>query len=240
MADEELVGAAPVAAPVVDVAPVVDSAPVAESTPTPVAETPAAPEVKAEEPAAPAPSLLSEVGETPVEPVADATLVPVGQPLEYTDLKVPDGFELDQEQFKDYADIFGKANVPKDVVEAVVAKYVDTVKRGQELQQQYWDKTRTGWVDKGKSDPEIGGNRWGTTLEDAKYSIERFGGNAQQIAELRQALGFTGAGDHPAVVRFFAKVGAALREGKPVQVPTQPVKASSTMSRAQRLYGGQN
>lgn len=103
---------------------------------------------------------------------------------------------------------------------------------------QAWTEMREGWRNTFKSDPELGGNRQQTTLAACTRVIDQFGGSEQQRAELRQILGTTGAGDHPALIRLLANVGKQLGEGRPVPavVPKSPV----VPSRKERRYHASN
>lgn len=69
--------------------------------------------------------------------------------------------------------------------------------------------TRTKWVSEIKSDPEIGGDKLGQTQTHCATLIDRL-----NIPGLREALDLTGAGDNPAVVRAFARLGQMVAEDK--------------------------
>lgn len=62
-----------------------------------------------------------------------------------------------------------------------------------------------GWLKQVKADPELGGRRLKRTLENAQYAM-RYG-----TAKFRKLLDETGYGNHPEVVRFCARIGAAIR-----------------------------
>ena len=59
--------------------------------------------------------------------------------------------------------------------------------------------------------PRLDGSRLKATIEAAGKAIDRFG-----TPGLREVLNFTGAGNHPEVVRFFARIGRAISEDQPV------------------------
>lgn len=62
---------------------------------------------------------------------------------------------------------------------------------------------QAGWADKVRAEY---GPAFDQTLADARSVVKRYGD-----AELAAALNETGLGDHPAVVRFVAKVAAAMK-----------------------------
>ena len=84
--------------------------------------------------------------------------------------------------------------------------------------------------------PELGGNRFQTTVQVCSEMIRQFGGNQEQQAELRQVFDLTGAGDSPAVVRLINNIGKALRESRGPVVATQPTPAPTR--KADRRYAG--
>lgn len=74
-----------------------------------------------------------------------------------------------------------------------------------------------GWGAETKADPEMGGDKFPATLANVRKAI-----NALGTPGLEKALVLTGAGNHPEMIRFLSRVGAAggdpttLTTGKPV------------------------
>jgi hypothetical protein len=150
---------------------------------------------------------------------------------------VPEGITLAEDQLKELQTILVEASPTKEVAQATGQKLVDLfVKEVQQLeaaQQRQWEDTNAEWVKAVKADPEIGGNRIDTALRNCASVIETFGGTKEQKAEIREALKITGAGNHPAMVRLFNRIGEALGEGQPKPAPTPTPKPQT---RAQRRY----
>jgi hypothetical protein len=61
------------------------------------------------------------------------------------------------------------------------------------------------WADDVKSDKELGGERFAESAELAKRVVDRFGTDA-----FRKNLNESGYGNHPEVVRIFARIGKAM------------------------------
>jgi len=127
-----------------------------------------------------------------------------------------------------------------------VAEIKTAAERVADQQWEVFNRTQTEWKKAFAEDPEIGGNRIETTLAECGSIIEQFGGkvdpqtgmaNPEQVAELRKVLSATGAGNHPAVIRWVHNVARALGEGRPVPAPRP---APQQMSRAERRYRGGN
>lgn len=112
---------------------------------------------------------------------------------------------------------------------------------GQALKYQHdvFNETKSTWRKEVMSDEQIGGNGHETAMGVVARMRDRFvsqhprdsaGWEADQKA-LIEALDLTGAGDHPAILRFIHNVGVAFDEppppppslgGKPPQQPTGP------------------
>lgn len=93
-----------------------------------------------------------------------------------------------------------------------------------------WNKQQEDWQAEIKADKDIGGDKLEGTLQTfAKVADDP----ALSDPKFREALVFTGAGNHPAVVRTLAKWAAALSEGGPVRgAPAGERRAPSTLGEA--------
>lgn len=246
MADEPVTIPTEAPAPAVEAPSPIEtpSVPVVPAVEAPAVETPV--EVKSEE-VKTEPSVLSAATEPLEAPKPDAKVTETPEvkteaaplaPLSYTDLKFPDGVKLPDDEVKSYTDIFGKHQIPQSVVQELVDHHTkllqENAKRQATVQREVWNSTRQGWVQQFIKDPDIGGNRRETTIQNAGAVIERYGGNADQVKELRDVFSLTGAGDHPAVIRLLAKVGEVLKEGR--MVPATRARATPTKSSPKSRY----
>jgi hypothetical protein len=225
----EAAPATPTPAPIV--APAVEAAP----TPEPAAPAPA-PEVKAEgapEVEAPKLELAAEEKKPEGAPAEAATQTP---PV-YAEFKMPEGFKAEPAQISAYSNILAKYSIPQEAGQELVDFHTNELKRYSEaLAQQQRDtfaETRRGWVK--QVDKEFG-NRRDTIINDAKWAISEFGGDKKQLQQVWEVMAFTGAGDHPAVVRLLANMAKRLREREApgASVPNAGIRSGSP---AERRYG---
>lgn len=247
-------------APTPDPVAVAPAAP-APAAPAPVA---AAPVVAAPAPAAPAlapvippaaETILSAATKAPAvtpppagdtaAPTADAPAVapvaPVPAPV-YEAFKLPENVQLDEAQVGSFKEMLGKFETEHKADHAamqalgqqMVDFYIAEQTRQEQAQIETWNRTIDGWKDQFIKDPELGGNRKDTTIANCGAMIEQYGGNADQITELRNAFRVTGMGNHPAMIRLLNNVAKVLSEGQPV--PAIVPKAATTIPRAQRRY----
>jgi len=184
----------------------------------------------------PAPPPAEEVVEEPVEVI---------QPT-YDPFVFPEGVSLKEDRIKEFTDILselelsGKAD--HAAVQAFGQKAVDfhlnEVQRVAEdltkLYQTTWEKQKTSWKEEFLADPEIGGNRFQTTVDAANNFIRTHGGTAEEQAEFRQIMESSGLGNHKAVIRILAKAMDNMSEGEPLAA-TKPV--STPKSKSTTLYG---
>jgi len=139
-----------------------------------------------------------------------------GPPEKY-DLKAPEGFEqLDPvllEQFEPVARELGLSNeAAQKLVETQMPKVIERIT---EQHREAWGNQIEAWVSEVKADKEIGGEALGANLEAAKRAIDKFG-----TPELKALIDYPsqdnpkglGLGNHPELVRVFARIGKAMAD----------------------------
>lgn len=252
---EALSSAAP--APAADAAPPpaasVDAPPASDTTqqPEPAADGSLLTDAKTKAPEAP--KAEAEAPKTDAAPAAEAAPTEPAPPPTFEAFTIPEGVTLDDAKLGDFTKALGefesgtKADhaqvqaLGQRLVDMYTAEAKDLVQRIQTNQVETWNRTREGWIEEFRKDPEIGGNRQQTTLSQCALVIERFGAEsgAENEAALRDAFKVTGIGDHPAMIRFINWASKfATERARPVAavVPKPPV----ANTRAQRRYGNQN
>jgi len=86
------------------------------------------------------------------------------------------------------------------------------------------------WVEDVKADHVYGGEKYLTTVEEVKRAADRFLTN-----EERAVLNQTGWGNHPLLVKMFARIGQAMKDDKLVM--GGGAGGTESQSAAQVLYG---
>lgn len=243
---------APVSAPDA-VAPVVSpspEAPAVESTPK--AETVIGEAMKPVEPVkAPEGEKTPESAEAPkAEGEQKATEGQSDEPAplpSYEPFTLPENVKLDDKRVGDFTNILGEferttkadhAEVQQFGQKAVdfhVAEVTKAVEGVEKTYQTLWEKQKTDWKDQLMKDPEIGGNRFQTTVDSALKFIRTHGGNEEQQASFRTLMDSSGLGNHPAMVRLLANAGMAMSEGKPLAAKSPA--PSVAKSKVETMYG---
>lgn len=145
-------------------------------------------------------------GEDKSEADAD-DVVPEDGKYEFSDL--PEGYEVDEKVAGEVSSIFKEAGLTQKQAALVASKYAALQ---QEQSKAYTDTvtdTINNWVKEAKQDKEIGGAQWDASVTHANSALEKFG-----TAELDAALSASGLSNHPEMIRFCARVGAAIADDK--------------------------
>ena len=247
---------APVVAPVAETPPVASTeaqapAPAADPTPAPKAETVMGEALDAK-PVETTPKPVEAKPVTEAPKVEGDTKATEGQseepapPPTYDPFTLPEGVSLDAERVNKFTDILRELEVTGKADHATVQQFgqkavefhVEEVKKAVQdltsLYQQSWERQKTEWKDTFLKDPEIGGNRFQTTVDAARSFIRTHGGTPEQQQEFRNVMESSGLGNHPAVIRLLANAGSAMKEGVPLATvkPVTPPK-----SKTATLYG---
>jgi hypothetical protein len=145
-------------------------------------------------------------GQKPADqkPANQAPVVP-----EKYDLKLPDGSVFDAAHLEEVSAYAKELKLSTEQAQKLVERDNALVSGYREREQANWQKMVNDWSEKVKADPEIGGDKLDTNVQAARKALDRFGSPA-----LKEMLNKTGAGNHPELVRIFAKIGQALADDK--------------------------
>lgn len=150
-------------------------------------------------------------------------------PLSADDLTIPEGFEADDEIRDKFLDVVNDQEMSaKDRANALIELQAETIRQASERISEAWTQQREAWVEEVKADPEIGGDKFEPTMGKISKLLNEFGD--PNLRE--QVFDITGAGDHPLMIKFLAKVADALSEGTPVSGDA----GGDKLTLAERMY----
>ncbi|CAI1975857.1 peptidase [Serratia proteamaculans] len=115
----------------------------------------------------------------------------------------PEGQELDANALSVFEPIAKELGLTQEQAQ----KLVDIYPQIQQQQAEAWSKQIADWGEQVKADKEIGGDKFNASVGAAQRALDQFGN-----PELREYLQASGLGNHPALVRFCAKVGKSMAE----------------------------
>lgn len=163
---------------------------------------------------------------------AKAAEVAAAKPLNADELskslKLPQGFQLNKEQFANFVGML-KPGTTVEQVQAYIEGYARNAVEVAQAPYKLWADTQAQWQKDLQNDKEIGGDKL-----EANIAIgEKFLATLPNAKEVRAALKFTGAGNNPHIVKAFIAAGRLVTEGK--SVTGQP-GGGNKKSAAQTLY----
>lgn len=170
---------------------------VAESQTTP--ETTAAPETPAAATEVPAQAAEAE---KPAE-----TEKPAGAPEKY-EFAAPEGKSYDDKTIAAYSEAAKELNLTQEAAQKMLDKLAPAI---HDRQMEQIKAVREGWAEASRTDKEIGGDKLTETLSVAKKGLEKFG-----TPELKTLLDESGLGNHPEIIRAFARAGREISADKVV------------------------
>lgn len=230
--------AAPVSTPT---SPAPTSPPSVETPPSAAPGSPGQPEAAAGAVGTPAPAPAAEAPATDAPPSlfqegAAEKIFPPGEAAEgdYT-LAMPEGMPKDDKLIEQFVPLAKELGLKKDAAQKLVDMYNSNIlsrTKAAEEQAQKEEKERFGqWFQKIKNDQEIGGQKVQESVKAARAAATHFGGQ-----ELLDVLALSGLGNHPAVVKAFARIGKTMRAdsvaGTATAAPATPKKPWELLYRA--------
>lgn len=170
--------------------------------------------------------------------VAEPVVAEEGVPEAYA-LAAPEGVELDAALVLEATPVLrelGLSNEAASKLVPVAAKLVESAgTRALDGLIEAGERQRRDWLEAARADGEIGGRRWNETLRSAGVALDAFGFRGGH--PFRQALEDTGFGNHPDMIRLFARLGAMV--GEDGQFVRGDTGARGKRSTEEIWYGGE-
>ncbi len=149
----------------------------------------------------------------------------------YGEFKLPDGVTADAESLKPATELFAETGLNQDQAQKFIDLAMARETAAAHKSVQAFVDLQNQWVSEIKADPDIGGDRLKASLASANRAIDRL-----DIPGLREALNFTGAGNHPAIVKAFVRLGQMIAEDR--FRPGPPARPQVPRSPAEVIYDG--
>jgi hypothetical protein len=149
---------------------------------------------------------------TPEEIAAEEAAAKAAEVPETYELTAPEGMTLDDEAVTFATPIFKELGLSNEEANKLMPAAAQLVQRTQAQMTQQLDaqvaQVRKEWLDTARADPEIGGAKWKESLAAGAKALDLLG--FPKGSAFRTVLNETGFGNHPEMIRAFAKVGAAI------------------------------
>lgn len=145
-------------------------------------------------------------------------------PVVYEPFKLPDAYKDNTdaaETVTKFSEILGKLEGSKrehddfqKFGQEATDFYINGVNGALEKQQEFYatlhQKNITDRLDAVRKDPQLGGKNFDKTSADMIEAVQAYGGNKEQVMQLRKDMQESGMGVSPSLVRFVANMKSAL------------------------------
>ncbi len=174
-----------------------------------------------------APLENSQVEQQAEQVAPDTTPQAPAVPEKY-DLKLDDGSLLDAAYVEQFSQFAKEKKLTQDQAQEFLQREAQALNSFVQKQQQEFEKVQAEWVNQIKNDSEIGGEKFNQSIELAHRALKQFASDS-----FLKELETTGYGNHPELVRVFAKIGNMIKEDKMIS----PSAAGGTRSIEEIFYG---
>ena len=135
---------------------------------------------------------------------------PQGAPEQYEDFSAPEGLTYDEQIIGSFKDVAKELNLSQKQAQLLLDKCAPVIAQRQVDQIKAVSEQ---WVERTKTDKEIGGENWTRAASDIARVRDKFGVNPDgkmdpDIQEFMQ----TPIGNHPGLLKLLARVGRAFGE----------------------------
>lgn len=167
--------------------------------------------------------------ETPEQKAAREAAEAAAKVPEKYEFKLPDGVQLDQAAYDTFTPKFKELGLNAAQAQGLVDTYLASLKSQADATEQAFTQQTKEWETTARADAEIGGNKWDASVALSNKTMSAFG-----TPELVRLMNTTGFGNHPELIRFFARVGNAIGEDS-MQRHGEP--GAGQRSAEERLWG---
>jgi hypothetical protein len=148
-------------------------------------------------------------------------------PAEYAEFTLPEGATLDEQSATEFKGLAKELDLTQEQAQKLLDFGGGKIRAQVEAPYKLWAETQTKWQAEVKADPEIGGTKYESSIAAASQVFvpgesNPFVKDAKEATALKEALNMTGAGNNPAIVKMFVKMGNLLKE--PGSLTGNPVK----------------
>lgn len=182
-------------------------------------QTPTTPEVTSAEAA---PATASILGEE------------VPEPFDPDKVELPAGLTKDDPIYGEFVELAKTNKLNAPMAQALLGLGAKQAAALAARQQAVWDKQIEEWQAEVRADKEIGGDKLQGVLQTFSKAASDL---TLSDPGFREALAFTGAGNHPAIVRTLARWATALSEGGPVRGGPAQGNGRTPQTLGEAIYG---
>ena len=133
-----------------------------------------------------------------------------GAPEQYADFTVPEGVEFDDQVISSFKDVAKELNLSQKQAQYLLDKCAPVIAQRQIEQIQ---AVSNQWIERSKTDKEIGGENWTRAASDIARVRDKFsvGADGKVDPDIQEFMNLP-IGNHPGLLKLLARVGRAFGE----------------------------
>jgi hypothetical protein len=164
------------------------------------------------------------------EPGKEGAAAKTADPGEFK-IALPEGFVADETQLAAFTAAAKDAGLTSEQASKVAVWDIARQKQAADLAVKQWEAQDDKWKAEIAGDAEIGGDKLNESVVAAKRALRAFGGEA-----VVKVINEYGLGNHPELVRTFARMGRAMGEDKSVSSRSKDAGPLTERERLARFY----
>lgn len=135
------------------------------------------------------------------------------------ELNLPEGYRLHDTRVDEIAAYAKEQGLSNDVAQDFLNTEHAAIEQFVAKQEELNDGVKAKWIEDLKDDKNFGGDKYNKTVELAKRAFTRFA-----TETLREELNSSGYGNHPELIKTFARIGELMSDDSLI---TQSIKVKS-------------
>jgi hypothetical protein len=163
------------------------------------------------------PETPEQKAEREAKEVADKKVATDALLTAYDSVKFPEGLDQKHPLFLELKPVAADLGLSQESIQKLVDGLGPKIAEMQEAPFKQWSEMQNQWKQECRKLPALMGDQYQAKVAEAKTAAEAIQARCHD-KRLLEALNFTGAGSHPAVVEAFYQISQALKisEGKPI------------------------
>lgn len=158
-------------------------------------------------------------------------------PLTAESITFPEGVEADPTAMEGFLGIMNNQELDRgQLAQALVDLQIETSQQAADAATtagaNLWNETQTQWQEQARALPDIGGDNLESTLGTIRDGLKQMGATDATF----EALNFTGAGNHPEIIKVLHALTKDLQEQPPVN--GEAAGDGRKLSQADIMFGG--
>lgn len=128
------------------------------------------------------------------------------------DIKPGDGYEVLPEVMEVVTPLLKKYSLSQEGAQELANAHMDIMNKQAAAAAKFRNDMVQGWVNEIKNDPEFGGAKFNENMAMARRGFRAISPQEEGKAALKELLEESGMGNHPEIIKAFARVGRMVKE----------------------------